>query len=240
MNIAGTFYYLCSVLDGYSRYVVHWEIRDKMQEVDVETILQRAREKYPDENPRIITDNGPQFVAKDFKQFIRVSGMTHVRTSPYYPQSNGKLERYHRTIKSECIRPGSPLSIDDARRIIKRFVDDYNDVRLHSALGYITPNDKRLGREKEIFDERDRKLEEARERRRRKREEQPERCYNRNARAEDRALLGSNPSADPGPEARYGAAADNTITAPPHLPSLLAQCDKPNKKILPLVLPSTR
>ncbi len=67
INIAGTFYYLCSVLDGYSRYIVHWEIREKMEETDVETILQRAREKFPGEKPRIISDNGPQFIAKDFK-----------------------------------------------------------------------------------------------------------------------------------------------------------------------------
>ncbi len=67
INIAGTFYYLCSVLDGYSRYIVHWEIREKMAETDVETILQRAREKFPGETPRIISDNGPQFIAKDFK-----------------------------------------------------------------------------------------------------------------------------------------------------------------------------
>ena len=85
----------------------------------MEAILQRAREKFPGETPRIITDNGPQFVAKDFKEYIRICGMTHVRTSPYYPQSNGKLERYHRTIKSECIRPGTPLSLDDARRIVE-------------------------------------------------------------------------------------------------------------------------
>ncbi len=71
-----------------------------MTESDVEIILQRAREKFPDAKPRIISDNGPQFIAKDFKEFIRISGMTHVNTSPYYPQSNGKLERYHRSIKS--------------------------------------------------------------------------------------------------------------------------------------------
>ena len=100
LNIAGTFYFLCSILDGYSRFIVHWEIRDKMEEIDVETILQRAREKFPGEHPRLITDNGPQFIAKDFKEFIRLAGMTHVRTSPYYPQSNGKLERFHKTIKN--------------------------------------------------------------------------------------------------------------------------------------------
>ena len=101
VNICGTFYFLCSVLDGHSRYVVHWEIREKMEEVDVETILQRARERFSGQHPRIITDNGPQFISKDFKQYIRICGMTHVRTSPYYPQSNGKIERYHRTIKSQ-------------------------------------------------------------------------------------------------------------------------------------------
>lgn len=204
VNIAGTFYFLCSILDGYSRFIVHWEIRKKMEEIDVEAILQRAREKYPDENPRIITDNGPQFIAKDFKQFIRISGMTHVRTSPYYPQSNGKMERYHRTIKGDCIRPGTPLSLEDARRIIGRFVEHYNNVRLHSAIGYVTPNDKLLGREKAIFDDRDRKLAEARARRAERRQQARQACYTRDARPEDKALLASNLSAVPGPEAREG------------------------------------
>ena len=92
INIAGTFYYLCAILDGASRFLVHWEIRESMITADVETVLQRARERYPEARPRIISDNGPQFIAKDFKEFIRLAGMTHVRTSPYSPQSNGKLE----------------------------------------------------------------------------------------------------------------------------------------------------
>jgi putative transposase len=165
LNIAGTFYFLCSILDGYSRFIVHWEIREKMEEIDVETILQRAREMYPSEHPRIITDNGPQFIAKDFKEFIRVAGMTHVRTSPYYPQSNGKLERFHKTIKGECIRIKVPLSLDEARRIVTDFVAHYNHIRLHSAIGYVTPNDKLLGNDPAIHAERDRKLTQARERR---------------------------------------------------------------------------
>jgi putative transposase len=94
LNVAGTFYFLCAVLDGCSRFIVHWEIRETMLENEVETIIQRAREKFPGVNPRIISDNGPQFIAKDFKEFIRICGMTHVRTSPYYPQSNGKIERW--------------------------------------------------------------------------------------------------------------------------------------------------
>jgi putative transposase len=89
--------------------------------------------------------------------------MTYVRTSPYYPQSNGKLVRFHKTIKTECIRPGVPLSLDDARRIVEKYIEHYNTVRLHSAIGYVTPADKLNGRDQEIFKERDRKLEEARE-----------------------------------------------------------------------------
>jgi len=165
LNLGGTFYYLCSLLDGYSRFIVHWEIRESMTEQEVETIIQRALEKHPGETPRIISDNGPQFIAKDFKTFIRLLGMTHVRTSPYYPQSNGKLERWHGSIKRECIRPAAINSLEEARRKVAEYVEHYNHVRLHSAIGYVAPADKLVGLEKVIFAERDRKLEEARARR---------------------------------------------------------------------------
>jgi transposase InsO family protein len=171
LNLAGTFYYLCSVLDGYSRYVVHWDIREAMTEAEVELILQRAKEKFPGAKPRIISDNGPQFIARDFKEFIRISGMTHVKTSPFYPQSNGKIECWHQSLKRECIRPGVPLSLEDARRLVAGYIAYYNDVRLHSALGYVTPMDKLEGKEKEIFAERDRKLEAARALRAQRRQE---------------------------------------------------------------------
>ena len=169
INICGTFYYLCSILDGFSRYIVHWEIRESMTEKDVEIILQRAREKFPDAKPRIISDNGPQFISKDFKEFIRISGMTHVKTSPYYPQSNGKLERYHKTIKGTCIRVNTPLSLDDAIRLVTDFVDRYNNRRLHSAIGYITPHDKLQGRAEMILSARDAKLDAARKARKARR-----------------------------------------------------------------------
>src|SRR6516164_3085848 len=107
LNVCATFYYLCSVLDGYSRFLVHWDLRESLTEADIEIILERAKEQYPGVKPRIISDNGPQFIAKDFKEFIRISGMTHVRTSPYYPQSNGKIERWHKSLKGESIRPGT-------------------------------------------------------------------------------------------------------------------------------------
>jgi len=166
LNIQGTFYYLCSILDGYSRFLIEWDIRESMTEQEVEILLQRARERFPDAKPRIISDNGPQFIAKDFKQFIRLSGMTHVRTSPYYPQSNGKLERFNQSIKVECIRPKTPLSMEDARRVVTDYVRRYNTLRLHSAIGYITPLDKLQGRAEQILAARDAKLQAARAARR--------------------------------------------------------------------------
>src|SRR5437899_2782267 len=136
-----------------------------MEEIDVETIIQLAREKFPGQTPRIISDNGPQFIAKDFKEFIRLCGMTHVKTSPYYPQSNGKIERWHKTLKGDCIRVKVPLSPDDARRIVADYVAYYNNVRLHSAIGYVAPKDRLEGRHHQIGAERDRKLALARQRR---------------------------------------------------------------------------
>ena len=165
LNIRGTFYFLCSVLDGYSRSIVHWDIGETMKEREIEIIIQRAREKFTSATPRIISDNGPQFIAKEFKAFIRVCGMTHVRTSPYYPQSNGKIERWHKSLKSECIRPKTPLSLNDAKHSVAEYVKHYNEVRLHSALDYITPQDYLDGKAQQIHDERDRKLDDARLRR---------------------------------------------------------------------------
>ncbi len=181
LNIAGTFYYLCSILDGATRFLIHWELRNRMTEADVETVLQRAREQYPDATPRIISDNGPQFIAKDFKAFIRLAGMTHVRTSPYYPQSNGKLERWHQTLKVTTIRPKAPGSPEEARRLVARFVDHYNHHRLHSAIGFITPADMLAGRADAIWAARDQKLEAARARRRALWQGVPEKTDSQNA-----------------------------------------------------------
>lgn len=172
INLAGTFYYLCSILDGASRAIVHHELRPSMKESDIECILQRGREKFPGSKPRIISDNGPQFLAKDFKEFIRVAGMTHVRTSPYYPQSNGKVERWHKTLKHDAIRTASPRTLEQATGLVARFVEHYNSVRLHSAIGYIAPNDFLSDLSDQIWSDRDAKLEAAREARRARRAEQ--------------------------------------------------------------------
>lgn len=199
VNVCGTFYYLTSVLDGCSRFIVHWELRESMREADVEIVLQRAREKFPDAHPRVITDNGPQFIARDFHEFIRLSGMTHVRTSPYYPQSNGKIERWHGTLKQDCLRPHVPLSLEDARRLVESFVEYYNHVRLHSAIGYITPADKLAGRETAIFAERDCKLAAARDRR----------AQQRNLAAVDTAALPNTSGTEKRVEGAWGRGASS-------------------------------
>lgn len=171
INICGTFYYLCTILDGYSRFIVNWGIGETMTERDVELIIEQAKEKYPEARPRIISDNGPQFIAKDFKEYIRISGMTHVRTSPYYPQSNGKIERWHQSLKTESIRQKVPLSLEDARRIVGEYIREYNENRLHSAIGYVTPLTKLQGKEEVVWRTRERKLYRARENRARMRQQ---------------------------------------------------------------------
>lgn len=141
VNILGTFFFLMTVLDGFSRKVLHHELRANMTEVDVEIVMQKTIELFPDAKANLITDNGSQYISKDFKGFIKDSGLKHIRTSVAYPQSNGKIERFHRTIKSEKIRVSSFVDIKDARDQINTYINDYNDERLHSAIDYLTPND---------------------------------------------------------------------------------------------------
>lgn len=94
INLCGRFYYLCRVLDGFSRLLVHWDLRESMREADVEVILEFAKEKYPEAKPRIISDNGPQFIARDFKEFIRISGheiRPHFASLPAVERKAGTL-----------------------------------------------------------------------------------------------------------------------------------------------------
>ncbi len=165
INFLGTFLFLISILDGYSRYIVHHEVRANMTEYDVQITVQRAKEKFPDQRPRIISDNGGQFISKDFQQFIKFLELTHIKTSVAYPQSNGKLERFHRTIGIECLRTKSFITIEDARKIIAKYIEYYNRVRLHSAISYLSPEDFLLGKEKEKIALREEKLSKAAEQR---------------------------------------------------------------------------
>ena len=165
IKIKGVFYYLILVLDGYSRFIVAWDLRDKMAEADVEIVVQKGREAFPGATPRVISDNGSQFISKEFKLFISQVGMTHVKTSVRYPQSNGKLERCNKTIK-QYLRTMYIADFADGLRLIGQFIKYYNYERLHSAIGYLSPADRLNGRDKIIFEQREQKLESARQRRR--------------------------------------------------------------------------
>lgn len=158
VNFRGTFLFLISIIDGYSRYIVHHELRMNMQEYDVEITVQRALEKYPCAKTRLITDNGSQFISKDFAEYLKQAGLQHIRTSIAYPQSNGKIERYHRTIHEECLMKKSVIDLDDARKQIANFIEYYNTKRLHSSLFYLTPDDFLNGRITEKLDLRNIKL----------------------------------------------------------------------------------
>jgi Transposase and inactivated derivatives len=132
-----------------------------MSEYDVELSVQRAKEKNPKENPRIITDNGPQYTSKEFQQFLKEVEFKHIRTSVGYPQSNGKIERFHRSLGEECLKTKSMISIEDAREVIGKYVEYYNTKRLHSALFYLTPEDYLLGRVDSRLKERELKIKNA-------------------------------------------------------------------------------
>ena len=165
VNFHGTFLFLISVLDGFSRYVVHHELRTNMTEYDVEVTIQKAIEKYPKESPKIISDNGRQYISKDFKSFLKEAGLQHIKTSIAYPQSNGKIERFHRSINSECLTSHSMIDLEDARKQVDLYIKYYNTKRLHSSLFYITPKDFLNNRTGEILKTRQKKLDTAAENR---------------------------------------------------------------------------
>jgi transposase InsO family protein len=165
IKIGSKYFYLISFLDGFSRMIVHSELREAMSDLDVNIAFQAALEACPEAakaQVRVISDNGGQYTGKEFRNMIVAYGLAHTRTSPYYPQSNGKIERWHQTLKID-ISEKHLDSKEHAQEIVTAFVKHYNEVRLHSALGYITPKDMAEGRQASIHAERDRKLEQARE-----------------------------------------------------------------------------
>ena len=141
VRVCGNFYYFISVMDGYSRKILAWNLCETMEGLWSEIILARAKEKYPYANPRVITDNGSQFISKDFHELTSLLEIEHTLTSPGHPQSNGKLERFHRTFKTEHVRTSSYFGYEDAKERMGRWIDYYNNERLHSALLYLQPED---------------------------------------------------------------------------------------------------
>jgi transposase InsO family protein len=158
IKIGGAFYYFIGILDGFSRRLLTWRLCENMQGINAEILLSQARELYPKAGARIISDNGSQFISKDFEELVSLLEFEHTRTSANHPQSNGKIERFNRTFKTEHVRRTAYLSYKDACVRMARWIAYYNAERLHSAIWYLTPDDVFYGRTETRLAERKEKL----------------------------------------------------------------------------------
>jgi transposase InsO family protein len=163
LRVGDVWYFLVSVLDAYSRYVVHWDLLTSMTAADVRVVLQDAL-KRTGATPEVVTDNGSQFTAKDFKELVREFAVEHIRIRTYHPESNGKVERFHRSTR-EALSESELGNLSRAREIIARWVRHYNEERLHASLQYLPPAEYYAGDPAARIAERTSKLAEARQRR---------------------------------------------------------------------------
>jgi putative transposase len=164
LRVADVWYFLVTVLDGYSRYVVHWELLESMRAADVRLVIQHALEANGLKNVEIISDNGSQFTSADFKALVRQFELQHIRIRTYHPESNGTIERFHRSTR-EALGEDDLRNLGQARELIGRWVKHYNDERLHASLQYLPPAEFHRGQPDERIAERSRKLEQARQNR---------------------------------------------------------------------------
>ncbi len=164
--VLGRWYFLVTVIDAYSRYVVAWELCWMLTDDAMALVLRQALDRTPGATPEIVTDNAPEFVGRDFLLACKAESLKHVRTRIYHPQSNGTVERYHRTFREEGWQGATPEDYPAARTLISDWVATYNTVRLHSALQYLTPWDYYRGDPAARMTDRRNKLHAARIRRR--------------------------------------------------------------------------
>ncbi len=152
-------YYLSTVLDDYSRKILAWKLGATMRVEDVTETLDLARAATGvdrvrvEHKPRLLSDNGPCYVAKDLAVYLRENGLGHTRGRPYHPMTQGKIERYHRSMKN-VVRLENYYSPWELERALARFVAYYNHQRLHEAIGNVTPDDMYHGRQRAILSRR--------------------------------------------------------------------------------------
>ena len=159
-------YFFVGVLDSYSRYIVHWELLETMSASDVRAVTESALKKYPGVKPRIVTDNGVQFKSKEFRQLLKEFSLMDIKIRIHHPESNGRIERFHRSLREEALSDQQLKDKYQAIDIIKTWVDYYNHQRLHSALNYLSPVDYLNGNKDEKVSERRTKLKNALKKRR--------------------------------------------------------------------------
>jgi transposase InsO family protein len=162
IKVGGVFYFLIMMLDGYSRYLLDWELMTDMLGGSVETFVQRVKEKYPNAKPRLINDNGSQFISHDFKRLLQKLEIQQIFTRRNHPQTNGKIERMNGTVKQEALRPGAPSDYQEAWEILNKYSYEYNHQRLHAGISFLRPADMFFGRGGLVLNERREKVENAR------------------------------------------------------------------------------
>jgi transposase InsO family protein len=159
IRVAGAFYYFLGILDGYCRKMLNWRLCENMAGINAEILVAETKELYPEAaKARIISDNGSQFISKDFEELLMLLELGHTLTSAGHPQSNGKLERFNRTLKTEHVRRSAYVNYQDACVRMAQWIAYYNSERLHSAIWYLTPNDVFYGRAAVRLAERKEKL----------------------------------------------------------------------------------
>ena len=159
-------YFLVTILDSYSRYIVHWELALSMRAGEIAEITAIALERVHGKKPRIVRDNGSQFVAKEWREVMRYFEVEEIPIRARHPESNGRIERYHRSVREEAFGDTEVEDLYRAKDLLAEWVRYYNEERLHSALGYLRPVDYYLGNPQALLAERKRKLREAAARRR--------------------------------------------------------------------------
>jgi transposase InsO family protein len=172
VQVAGRVYYFVAFLDEYSRYIVHHEMLLGMDGLTVSLAAQKAIETLPKGSdgkptakPEIRSDNGGCYIAKEFRVVLQENGLGHHRIKPHCPEENGLMERANRTLR-EGLEEQEPSNLLEAESLMTRIVRRYNEVRLHSALGYLPPREFYRGEPSRRFEERRVKLFQARHRRR--------------------------------------------------------------------------
>ena len=164
--VLGRWYFLVTIIDAYSRYIVQWELCWTLTGDAMALVLQTALDRTPGATPEVVSDNGPEFINRDFVTVLKAQGLKQIRTRFYHPESNGVLERYHRTFREEGWGQAQPADYPAAQALIGEWVHTYNHTRLHSALDYLPPAEYYRGHPEARLAERRAKLHAARQRRR--------------------------------------------------------------------------
>ena len=158
IKIGGVFYFLIMMLDGYSRFLLDWELMTDMLGSSVENFVARVKEKYPNVRPTLINDNGSQFISLDFKRLMQKLEIQQVFSRRNHPETNGKIERMNKSVKHEAIRVNSPATYQEAVEILNKYGYEYNYQRLHAGINFLRPADMFFGRGQTILRERQEKL----------------------------------------------------------------------------------